>query len=179
MDGYGNGDGYGNDDRTRDFLSQPDPYSPAGGYDIFNDAAHPFPGSSNVNAPWMGMTVLDLNSHGEGWPRMPSYEGLLRSGPQGGGIGGPLAPRPIRVRNGSRTLGLRAARSGGGGGAMAGRVVSSSSDGGRGPPLPPVNADVHGMRGSISSVPTGSRSSGGRRGATTSAVAEDNFNINP
>ena len=62
---------------------------------------------------------------------------------------------------------------------MASRAVSSSSGGGRGPPLPPMNAGVRGMRGSISFVPTGSRSHGGCRGATTSAVVEDNFNINP
>ena len=96
-----------NGDHTRDFLSQPDLYSPADGYDIFSDVAYPFPGSSGVNAPRMGMAALDLNSHGEGWPRMAGYEGLLRSGPQGGGIGGSMGPPPVRVRNGSRTLGLR------------------------------------------------------------------------
>ena len=63
MDGY-------NGDRTRDFLSQPDPYSPAGGYEIFPDAANPFPGSSSVYAPRLGMEQLDLNSQGEGWPGM-------------------------------------------------------------------------------------------------------------
>ena len=125
------------------------------------------------------MMALDLNSQGEGWPRMAGYEGLLRSGPQGGGIGGSMGPPPVRVSSGSHTLGLRAARSGGGGGATAARALSSSSGGGRGPPLPPMNAGVRGMRGSTSSVPAGSRSLGGHRGATTSAIAEDNFNINP
>jgi len=86
---------------------------------------------------------------------------------------------PIRVHSGSRTLGLRAAHSGGGGGTMAGRAVSSSSGGGRGPPLPPVNVGVRGMHGSTSAMPAGLRSYGGRRGATTSAIAVDNFNINP
>jgi len=62
---------------------------------------------------------------------------------------------------------------------MAGHTMSSSSGGGHGPPLPPINADVRGMCGSISSVPAGSRSHGGRRGAATSAIAVDNFNINP
>ena len=62
---------------------------------------------------------------------------------------------------------------------MASRAVSSSSGGGRGPPLPPVNTGVRGMRGSSSSVPAGSRTHSGRRGAATSAIAVDNFNINP
>ena len=94
MDGF-DGDGYNNGDRTKDFLSQPDPYSPASGYDIFNDAAYLFSGSSSVNAPRVGMAVLDLNSHGKGWPGMPGYDGLLRSGPQGGGIGGSMGPLPF------------------------------------------------------------------------------------
>ena len=83
MDSYngdGYGDGYGDGDRTRDFLSQPDSYSLAGGFDMFSDVAYPFPGSSGLNAPRKGMAALDLNSHGEGWPEMAGYEGLLRSG---------------------------------------------------------------------------------------------------
>ena len=164
MDGFnGNGDGYGNGDRTRDFFSQPNLFSPAGGYENFNDAAYPFPGSSSVNAPRVGMATLDLNSHGEEWPGMAGYEGLLRSGPQGGGIGGSMGPPPVRVRSGSRTLGLRAARSGDGGGAMAARVVSSSAGDGRGPSLPLVTAGVRGSRGSASDVIVGSKGYGGRR----------------
>ena len=62
---------------------------------------------------------------------------------------------------------------------MAGRAVSSSSGGGRGPPLPPVNVGVRGMHGSTSAMPAGLRSYGGRRGDATSAIAVDNFNINP
>ena len=85
VDGYedvnGNGDGYGDGDRTRYFFSQPNPFSPIGGYENFNDTAYPFPGSSNLNGPWAGMAVLDLNSHGQEWPRMAGYEDLLRSGP--------------------------------------------------------------------------------------------------
>ena len=42
VDGYedvnGNGDGYGDGDRTRYFFSQPNPFSPIGGYENFNDA---------------------------------------------------------------------------------------------------------------------------------------------
>ena len=72
MDDY-NGDDYGDGDRTRDFLLQPDPYSLVGGYDIFSDTAYPFPGLSGINAPRMGMAALDLNSHGEGWPEMAGY----------------------------------------------------------------------------------------------------------
>uniref|UniRef100_A0A0E0MK08 Uncharacterized protein n=1 Tax=Oryza punctata TaxID=4537 RepID=A0A0E0MK08_ORYPU len=34
------------------------------------------------------MAALDLNSGGDGWPDLGSYEGLLRSGSQGGVIGG-------------------------------------------------------------------------------------------
>ena len=70
------------------------------------------------------------------------------------------------------------AHSGGGGGATAARALSSSSGGGRGPPLPPVTADVRASRGSASGAPAGSRSRGGRRRPTTSAVAEDNFDVN-
>ena len=134
MDGYnvddndnnGNGDG----DRTRDFFSQPNPFPPAGGYKNFNDTAYPFPGSSSVNAPRAGMAALDLNSHGQEWPGMAGYECLLRSGPQGGGIDNSMGPPPICVHSGSRTLGLRVARSSDGGGTMACRAMSSSSGGG-------------------------------------------------
>ena len=87
-------------------------------------------------------------------------------------------PPPVRVSSGSHTLGLRAARSGGGGGATAARALSSSSGGGRGPPLPPVTTGVRGSRRSTSGLPVGSRSRGGRRRPTTSAVAEENFDIN-
>jgi hypothetical protein len=89
-----------------------------------------------------------------------------------------MGPPPVRVRSGSRTLGLRAACSGGEGGATAARALSSSSAGGRGPPLPPATAGVHGSRGSTSGVPAGSRSYGGRRRPATAAVAEDNFDVN-
>ena len=106
---------------------------------------------------------------------MAGYEGLLRSGPQGGGIGGSMGPPPVRVRSGSRTIGLRVAHSGGGGGATAARALSSSSGGGRGPPLPPVTTDVRASRGSAFGAPAGSRSRGGRRRPVTSVVAEDNF----
>jgi hypothetical protein len=50
MDSY-NSDGYDDSDRTRDFLSQPYSYSPAGGYDIFSNTAYPFPGLSAISAP--------------------------------------------------------------------------------------------------------------------------------
>ena len=142
IDGYGDNNENGDGDRTRDFFSQPNPFSHAGGYKNFNDTAHPFPGSSNVNAPRAGMAALDLNSHGQEWPRMAGYEGLLRSSPQGGGTDDSMGPPPVHVRSGSRIHGLRAAHIGGGGGAMAARTVSSSSGGGRGPHVPPVTADV-------------------------------------
>jgi hypothetical protein len=45
--------------------------------------------------PRMGMAALDLNSHGEGWPGMAGYEGLLRSVPQDGGIGDSMGPLPF------------------------------------------------------------------------------------
>ena len=44
MDGYGDGD-------TSDFFSQPNPYSPASGYNMYSDMADPFLGSSGVHAP--------------------------------------------------------------------------------------------------------------------------------
>ena len=62
---------------------------------------------------------------------------------------------------------------------MTGRAVSSSMGGGCGPPLTPMNMDVRGMHGSTYAMPASLRSYGGRRGATTSAIAVDNFNINP
>ena len=105
-DGNGNGDGYGDGDRTRDFFSQPNSFSPTGSYENINDAAYPFSGSSSVNAPQAGMAALDLNSHGQEWPGMAGYEDLLRSSPQGGGTGDGMGPPPIRVARGSRTLGL-------------------------------------------------------------------------
>ena len=124
------------------------------------------------------MAALDLNSHGQEWPGMAGYEGLFRLGPQGGGTDGCMGPPPIRVCSGSRTLGLRAARSGGGGGATTARALSSSSSGGRGPSLPPMTAGMRASPGSASGAPAGSRSRGGRRRPTTSAVAEDNFDVN-
>ena len=160
VDGYGNGNGDG--DRTRDFFSQPNPFSPTGGYENINDAAYPFLGSSSVNAPQAGMAALNLNSYGQEWPGMAGYECLLRSGPQGGGIDSSMGPLPVRVRSSSRTLGLRAVRSGGGG-ATAARALSSSSGGGRGPPLPPVTAGMRASPRSASGAPAGSRSRGGRR----------------
>jgi hypothetical protein len=129
----------------------------------------------------MGMEALDLNSQGQGWPGMAAYQGILQSSVEDGGIGGSMGPTPVHVHSGkgntSRTLGLRVACSGGRGGAMAGRAVSSSSSGGHGPSLPLAAAGVRGMCGSMSFVPNGSRSRGGRRGAT-SAIAEGNFNLN-
>ena len=107
-----------------------------------------------------------------------SYECFLCSGPQGGGIGSSMGPPPVRVRNSSRTLGLRAVRSGGGGGATTAHAMLSSSGGGRGPPLPPVTAGMRASPGSASDAPTRSRNRGGRRRPTTSAVAEDNFDVN-
>ena len=145
---------------------------------MFSDVAYPFLGSSGLNAPRMGMAALDLNSHGEGWPGMAGYEGLLCSGPQDGGIGDSMGLPPVRVCNGSQTLGLRVARSGGGGGATAARALSSSSGGGRGPPLPPVTAGMRASPGSASSAPVGSRSHGGRRRPTSTTIAEDNFDVN-
>ena len=94
-DGNGNGDGYGDGDRTRDFFSQPNPFSPGGGYENINDATYPLSGSRSVNAPEAGMAALDLNSHGQEWPGITGYEGLLRSGPQGGGIGDSMGPLPF------------------------------------------------------------------------------------
>ncbi|CAD6336048.1 unnamed protein product [Miscanthus lutarioriparius] len=91
MDGYN----YSDSDRTRDFLSQLDPYSSTGSYDIFSDAAYPFPSSSTVSAPQMGMATLDLNSQGEGWPGMVGYQGLLCYGAQDGGIGSSMCPLPF------------------------------------------------------------------------------------
>ena len=110
-----------------------------------------------------GMAALDLNSHGEGWPRMAGYEGHLLSGPLGGGIDGSMGPPPVRVHSGSRTLDLRTVRTSVGGGATAARALSSSSSGGRGPPLPPMTAGVRASRGSTSGAPAKSRSRGGRR----------------
>ena len=182
VDGYGdingNGDGYSNGDRTRDFFSQPNIFSPADGYENFNDAAYPFPGSSSVNAPRAGMAALDLNSHGQEWLEMAGYEDLLRSGPQGGGTSGGMGPPPVRVRSGSRTRGLCAARSGGGGGATAAHTLSSSSGGGRGPQLPPMTAGMRALSGSASGAPAESRSHGGRRQLMSTAVVEDNFDVN-
>lgn len=163
VDGYGDSNGNGDGDRTRDFFSQPNPFSPAGGCENINDVAYPFLGSSSVNAPRAGMVALDLNSHGQEWPGMTGYEDLLRSDPQGGGTGGGMGPPPIRVRSDSRTLGLRAARNGGGGGATAARALSSSSSGGRGPPSPPVTVGMRASPGSTSSAPAGSRSRGGHQ----------------
>ena len=62
---------------------------------------------------------------------------------------------------------------------MAGRAKSSSSGGGHGAPLPLVNVGVCGMHGSTYAMPASLRSYGGRRGAAMSAIAVDNFNINP
>ena len=81
VDGYGDSNGNDDADRTRDFFSQPNPFSPGGGYENINDAAYPLSGSRSVNAPEAGMAALDLNSHGQEWPGMAGYEDLLRSGP--------------------------------------------------------------------------------------------------
>ena len=162
VDGYSDGNGNGDGDRTRDFFSQPNPFSPTGGYENINDATYPFPGSSSVNAPRVGMGTFDLNSHGEEWPRMAGYEDLLHSGLEGGGTSGGMGPPPIRVRSGSHNLGLRTACSSSGGGATAARALSSSSGGGCGPPLPPVTDGVRGSCGSASGMPARSRSRGGR-----------------
>jgi len=59
MDGYG-------DDSTRDFFSQPDPCSPADGFDMFSDEVRTCPGSGSVHGPRMGIEALDLNSQAEG-----------------------------------------------------------------------------------------------------------------
>ena len=99
MDGYnvdsygnanGNGDGYGNGDRTRDFMSQPYPYSPRWLRHLLRRGIS-LSGLEQRQCPQMGMAALDLNSHGEGWPGMVGYEGLLRSGPQDGGMCGSMA----------------------------------------------------------------------------------------
>ena len=155
--------GYGDGDRTRDFFSQPNSFSPTGGYENINDAAYPFSGSSSVNAPWAAMAALDLNSHGQEWPGMAGYEGLLRSGLQGGGLGGSMGPPSVCIRSGSHTLGLRVVRSGGGGGGTTARALSSSSGGGRGPPLPPMTIGMCASHGSASSAPIESKSRGGHR----------------
>jgi hypothetical protein len=173
MDGY-NDDNY---DRTRDFLSQPDLFAPASGYDIFSNMAYPFLGSSAVSAPQVGIAALDLNSQGEGWPGMAGYQASFAPTckTEASAI---MWPPPFRIYSGIHTLDLRAAHNGGRGGAMVGRAILSPSDGGRCPPLPPVTADVRGSCGSTSGVPTRSRSRDGRRRPATTAIAEDNFDIN-
>ena len=92
IDGYGDSNGNGDGDRTRDFFSQPNLFSLSYNYKNFNDAAYPFLGSSGVNAPRMSMEALDLNSLDKGWPRMAGYQGLLRSGMQDRGIGSSMGP---------------------------------------------------------------------------------------
>jgi hypothetical protein len=93
-DGYGNEDGYGEGEHTRDYPSQPNAYSPVGGYEFFPDATHSFFGASNVSVPRMGMATLDLNS-GEVWPRMQAYEGILHSDAQDRGISSSKDPLPF------------------------------------------------------------------------------------
>lgn len=74
-DGYGNDDIYGNDDgygegeRTEDFFSQSNSYSPTGNYSFCPDVVNPFLGLSSFTVPRMRIAALDLNAS-EQWPRM-------------------------------------------------------------------------------------------------------------
>ena len=68
MDGFeGNGGGYGNDDGTRDFFSQPEHSS---AFNLYFDPPAQFPSSSSISAQRAGLSSLDLNSNGEAWPGM-------------------------------------------------------------------------------------------------------------
>lgn len=148
------------------------------------------------------MAALDLNSGGDGWPDLESYEGLLRSGSQGGVIsgggghlwggahgrgvggsgshhrsasqGGGSADLPP-VRAVSRTLGLRSARPAPcGRGATAARANSSPYGGGRSAPA----AGARGRGGGRGTQATGARGRGGRRSTSTAAtVSEVNLDV--
>jgi hypothetical protein len=93
MDGFG-GDG------TRDLFSEPNSYSsPAGGFNVFFDAADLHSGSSSVHGSRIGLEGLDLNSQSESWPHMAAYQDYLQSGGEDGGNAGTMGfppPRPQR-----------------------------------------------------------------------------------
>jgi hypothetical protein len=69
---------------------------------MFSDAVDPFPGSSDVHAPRMGIEALDLNSQAKGWPRMAAYQGILQSGVENGGSPGSMGLAPLCVRSGKK-----------------------------------------------------------------------------
>ncbi|XP_072148064.1 uncharacterized protein [Setaria viridis] len=105
MDGHG-------DDGLQDLFPEGDPAFPAPAFDLLSQAE-----SSGV--PREGLQALDLNSQAEDWGDYSSYSDLLR---------GEGAPRG----RGSRSLGLRAARSGGRGGGSGSRAGAGGSRGGGG-----------------------------------------------
>jgi len=143
MDGFeGNGSGYGNDDGTRDFFSQPEHSS---AFNLYSDPPAQFPSSSSISAQRAGLSSLDLNSNGEAWPGMGRYENLLRYGQDEADGEGGFSPSPMRVRASGRTLGVQTTRSGGGGGGMAGRA-GLNSGAPRAPRPPPLSGS--GTRGS-------------------------------
>ncbi|CAD6214534.1 unnamed protein product [Miscanthus lutarioriparius] len=151
MDGFeGNGGGYGNDDGTRDFFSQPEHSS---AFNLYSDPPAQFPSSSSINAQRAGLSSLDLNSNGEAWPGMGRYENLLRYGQDEADGEGGFSPSPVRVCASGRTLGVWTARSGGGGGGMAGHA-GLNSGAPRAPRPPPLSGS--GTRGSSSTAPSGS-----------------------
>ena len=178
MDGFeGNGGGYGNDDGTRDFFSQPEHSS---AFNLYSDLPAQFPSSSSISAQWVGLSSLNLNSNVEAWPRIGRYENLLRYGQDEADGEGGFSPSPVRVRASGRTLGVRTARSGGGGGGMAGRA-GLNSGAPRAPRPPPLSGS--GTRGSSSTAPSGSVPRRGRRSHSPTthpaAMADDNFNVDP
>ena len=178
MDGFeGNGGGYGNDDGTRDFFSQPEHSS---AFNLYSDPPAQFPSSSSISAQRAGLSSLDLNSNGEAWPGMGRYENLLRYGQDEADGEGGFSPSPVRIRASGRTLGVRTARSGGGGGGMAGRAGLNS--GAPCAPWPPPLSGS-GTRGSSSTAPSGSVPRRGRRSHSPAthpaAMADDNFNVDP
>ena len=92
MDGFeGNGGGYGNDDGTRDFFSQPEHSS---AFNLYSDPPAQFPSSSSISAQRAGLSSLDLNSNGEAWPGMGRYENLLRYGQDEADGEGGFSPSP-------------------------------------------------------------------------------------
>lgn len=93
MDGFeGNGGGYGNDDGTRDFFSQPEHSS---AFNLYSDPPAQFPSSSSISAQRAGLSSLDLNSNGEAWPGMGRYENLLRYGQDEADGEGGFSPSPV------------------------------------------------------------------------------------
>ncbi|BAS74971.1 Os01g0820800 [Oryza sativa Japonica Group] len=70
------GDGYGDGSGTRDFMSQSDSHADHDELDPYTDSLY-YTGSRSGSASRIGMAALDLNSGGDGWPDLGSYEGLL------------------------------------------------------------------------------------------------------